>query len=282
MAKIIELGTSRKRRGGNEPKSLEMRFRVQGPHFGPDVLALVLSRAPFQADTNLWRDDDNIVVEPVEADVWEASVPYKPREEPEEKPSQSVEEDYTSIEFDGLAGSEHATQCIEQTDYGPVSGRDIKDTLVVGLRKDGVEGYERQVAKFHFIVNIRLKGITPAHVAMLAEMTDETPVNNAPFFGFGAGEVLFKGARGRIPKKSTSPRELGLHFAVSRTRKNLKVGQEITIPEKPGWDYLWVMYKKAVLSDRMVDVPDVAFVSKIYERGDFSRLNHLFNPNYSG
>lgn len=283
MGKIIELGTSRKRKGGLAATGGELLYLVQGTDIGDEALAMVLAKAPADAN-GLLRDDDAITLEPVEADIWSATVPYvKPEPGPEPpQGSPSVENDYTAIDFDGLAGTEHATQCIEQISYGPEAAPAIADSRVVGLKKDGVEGYNRQTRRFHFTVNLRLKGITPAHIALLGEMSEETPLNDAPFFGFAAAEVCFEGPRGRIPKVSKTKRELGLQFSVQKTKKNIKVGNEITVPEKAGWDYLWVMYKKSVLSDRMIDVPDMAFVSKIYERGDFTKFNHLFNPQYSG
>jgi hypothetical protein len=283
MPKVIELQASRRRKGGVQAKSQELLFMVEGATLNSQVLDLILPMCPGSLD-GLLREDDGISIECEEADIWTATVPYEaPSGGEEPKPPEqqpSVENDWTLVDFDGMGGSEQATQCIKQIEYGPNSARDIVDSRVVGLSKNGVEGYSRQVYKFGFTVNIQIPRLTIGHIKLLGDMVDATPVNNATFFGFPAGDVLFRGPRGRVSSNLRKPAELGLSFEVQRERKDIKIGNEITVPTKEGWQYLWIMYKQSVLNDRVVEVPDVAFVADIYEKGDFSKFNHLFNPNY--
>jgi len=99
-------------------------------------------------------------------------------------------------------------------------------------------------------------------------------VNNAPFRGYAAAEVLFLGVSGtRNDKKSRW--ELNYKFSASPNRSNFEVGSgsyAITVKFKAGWDYMWVKYKKALDSKIVVQVPEAVYIERVYYATDFRAL----------
>jgi hypothetical protein len=101
-----------------------------------------------------------------------------------------------------------------------------------------------------------------------------SPVNNASFKGFAAGEVKFMGMEGSQRGKG-GDWELNFKFAASPNTTSLTVGS-ITGIVKKGWEYVWVGYEESVDtlgSDkaRAVKVRDV-YVERVYDTSDFSTL----------
>ena len=99
-------------------------------------------------------------------------------------------------------------------------------------------------------------------------------VNRYSFRGFAAGEVLFLGASGtKRSKKASAPWEITFRFAVSPNQSGLSVGK-LTVPNKRGWDYLWVRYADKVSDNRknVVKEPVAAYVEQVYPEGDFGNL----------
>jgi hypothetical protein len=101
-----------------------------------------------------------------------------------------------------------------------------------------------------------------------------SPVNNASFKGFAAGEVKFMGVEGSQRGKG-GDWELNFKFAASPNTTSLTIGT-ITSIVKKGWEYVWVGYEESVDtlgSDkaRAVKVRDV-YVERVYDTSDFSTM----------
>jgi hypothetical protein len=101
-----------------------------------------------------------------------------------------------------------------------------------------------------------------------------SPVNNASFKGFAAGEVKFMGVEGSQRGKG-GDWELNFKFAASPNTTSLTIGT-ITGIVKKGWEYVWVGYEESVDtlgSDkaRAVKVRDV-YVERVYDTSDFSTM----------
>ena len=81
--------------------------------------------------------------------------------------------------------------------------------------------------------------------------------------------------RGRFSrsKKPNAPWEITFRFAVSPNQSSLQVGK-LKVPNKRGWDYLWVRYADTedTASHTLVKSPLGAYVERVYEEGDFSAL----------
>lgn len=184
-------------------------------------------------------------------------------------------------EFDTTGGTQHVTQCISQVDYGPEAAPAIRLARVVGLTRDGVDGVDVVIPKLELSITrtYPFATITSLYIKNLARMTGK--VNIAPFQidgnPFDAGELLFLGATGRqITKDNEIKWEIAFRFSASENRANIVVyehedeAKKITVGAKKGHDYLWVLYKKDEADNRFVEVPDVAFVSKLYEDANFA------------
>jgi hypothetical protein len=101
-----------------------------------------------------------------------------------------------------------------------------------------------------------------------------SPVNNASFKGFAAGEVKFMGVEGSQRGKG-GDWELNFKFAASPNSTSIEVG-DITGIVKKGWEILWMYFEESVAtmgSDkaRAVKARDV-YVHQVYKSSDFSTM----------
>jgi hypothetical protein len=96
-------------------------------------------------------------------------------------------------------------------------------------------------------------------------------VNDIPFKGFAAGEVLFLGASGS--QRGDEDWEITFNYAASPNVTGLMVG-DIGPVSKKGWEYLWVRYEDAEDEDAMCVVkrPVQVNIEKAYEYGAFVTL----------
>lgn len=183
------------------------------------------------------------------------------------------------IEFDTTGGTQHLTQCVSQAGYGGDGGPDICKARVVGLTRDGVEGVDIVIPKLEFVIPrvYPLEAIDGGFIRNLSRLTGK--MNSDPYILAGSfydpGELLFLGASGRIVTKDGEQKwEIDYRFSASENRKNIIIREdpEIKVLDKKGHDYLWVLYKKDEADNRFVEVPDLAFVSRVYEEAMFALL----------
>jgi len=178
-----------------------------------------------------------------------------------------------SYTFDTSGGSMHMTQSLKTQSRVPATAPDFEGAIAVD-NEGNIEGVDVTMPVFNFSETHTLAAtkVTVDYRKTVMELTGT--VNDAPFRGHAAGEVLFLGASGtRRVKEKDSPWEITFSFAVSPTKKNLKVG-ELTVGEKRGWDYLWVRYGDKVSKDgkAVVRRPSAAYVEKVYGDGSFPDL----------
>ena len=139
-------------------------------------------------------------------------------------------------------------------------------------RKDNsVEGVEVEIPAYHWeeTYHVNPAIMTLAYRNTIGLMTGY--VNTDVFRGLNPGEVKFMGARGS--QKGLEDWEITFRFAASPNRTNLKVGT-ITVVEKRGWDYLWILYRRDLdptTADGVL-VPRAAYVEQVLYEGPFSQL----------
>jgi hypothetical protein len=148
----------------------------------------------------------------------------------------------------------------------------------INLTKDRVEGVDIPTGAFAFSVHkvIPAASWTTPYKATLIALTATT--NNAPFRGLAAGEGVFLGATYRT--RADGNVELTYRFAGSGNRSNFVVnpgapaGDQITVTEKKGWDYLWLMYENQEDSTakQIVQRPIGAYVEVVLPEADWSAL----------
>lgn len=99
-------------------------------------------------------------------------------------------------------------------------------------------------------------------------------VNNAPFRGMAAGEVLFLGASGS--KQGNDWWQITFKFAREPNMTGLVVG-DITGIAKTGWQYMWVRYEDDVAgtgaNKSLVKKAKAVYVETVYGSSDFAALD---------
>ena len=177
--------------------------------------------------------------------------------------------------FDTTGGTQHITNSNHTDRYGPGNLPDFKGAI--GVTDNSVQGVDILVAGYKFgkTVSKDNKILTPQYLVALARLT--TKVNDAPFLGFEAGEVLFLGATGSIEQINginvEGRSDITMQFSANPNRENYKVG-DITVAKKKGWDYQWVRYEynDDDLAKKLIQKPAAVFIEEVYLKGSFSIL----------
>jgi len=203
-------------------------------------------------------------LERIAENIWEGSVRYGKLEPPKTGDS--------SYQFDTGGGTQHITQSLATVGRYAPPGKTAPDFQgAIGVTHDNVEGVDITVPVYNFseLHYIASSLVTGAYKATLFYLTGR--VNNAPFRGFAAGEVLFLGASGS--KRGQEDWEISFKFAASPNMTGLTIG-DITGIAKKGWEYLWVRYADAedAAAKALVKRPAAVYVEKVYLDGDFSLL----------
>jgi len=96
--------------------------------------------------------------------------------------------------------------------------------------------------------------------------------NVAAFKNFAAGEVLFLGSRGR--KSGRERWKLQYLFAASPNLASIVLGPLITVTNKLGWEYLWVLFDEAedATARQIVQRPRAAYLEQVHLPGTFGTL----------
>lgn len=139
----------------------------------------------------------------------------------------------------------------------------------IGVNNDTVEGTDITVPvfKFTFTYYCPIALMTPAYIIQLMALTGTT--NQADFKGFKTGEMLFLGPTGQ--QRSLDDWEIVMHFIGSPHVKDLTIGDILGI-EKGGHEYLWVQFADSIKANKLIKVPEFAFVERVYDAGDYSKL----------
>lgn len=261
--------------------SSELGYIVQGTDSDLEVYQTVLAQVPgkkLDPLSQLLLIRRSIRIKPIGAELWDATVLFVHPDEKDEsqEPSKTGEEgDFT---FDTTGGTEHQTvsghgqwrgYARPGEQYPNYEGA-INVTGVVG--QHDVEGVDHPSPSLRFT---RTKYqpeslVTAAYVKTLARVTGRK--NQAPFWSFQAGEVLFEGASGS--RRGRGDWEVQYHFNASENITDLQIGL-ISGISKLGFEYLWVRY--AAVEDAqalaIVQQPQAVYVhSDVVKDGDFGLL----------
>ena len=259
-----------------ENASVVFLYDLEGTADDIQAKQLVLSSTPGIYD-GLVRQ--NVTVEPEVVDTvpnsgrWLATVRYGEFPPPKETGE-------ASFCFDTSGGTQHITQSLQTILKKAPPGKTAPDFKgAIGVTHDSVEGVDITVPVFSFSVTryISSAGLSSGYIGGLYQLTGK--VNSGAFsvnvdgvvLSFAAGECLFLGASGA--KRGSDDWEMSFRFAGSPNAPGLTIG-DITDVNKKGWEYLWVRYQDADddTAKALVKKPVAAYVEKVYEEGDFSRL----------
>lgn len=156
------------------------------------------------------------------------------------------------------------------------AGRVLKDHhgAINVTDENGAEGVDIVSPNGEWSLDVRRNRVTLAYFRTLFALTGT--VNNARFWGFNAGELLYMGAEGRFSVSDLW--QITHKFAFSPNRLNVAVSKDIngvaqiTVPGKKGWEYLWVQYFTRFDGGTKVVRPEAAYVQQVYESANFALL----------
>ena len=185
------------------------------------------------------------------------------------------EEGDNTYQFDTTGGTQHITQSLRNIWKSP-NAPDFKGGI--GWDGENFQGVDIAAPVFKFSETHLIKNskITEAYKKKVADLTGK--VNLGAYKGREDGEVLFLGATGSMKNRRKKPApddlwEVTYTFAVSPNATNLTVG-DINVPDKKGWDYLWVFYAPGVdtAAYRRVKTPKGVYVERVYNFVDMTDL----------
>ena len=216
--------------------------------------------------------DELEVTERVNKDTWKVKAIYKD-EDSDDPADPDEDEETTSFAFDTGGGTMHRNQSLKTVSKVPNDAPDFNGAIEVD-NEGNVNGVDVTMPVLNFTETHTMNGsrVTTSYKKTVAALTGT--VNSSGFRGFSAGEVLFLGASGtKRSKKPNAPWEITFRFAVSPNQPSLQVGK-LKVPNKRGWDYLWVRYADKVAQNRknVIKEPVAAYVEQVYPTGDFGNL----------
>lgn len=241
---------------GREPEVI-FTFGSVGEVNEQTVHAYVLINTPTSYASiygTLYRQD--IQLDPVGFDQFTITVPYRRNNRTPGSYSWS---------FDTTGGTALVVMSKETRASYPAGAPDHKQ--LIDVQGDTVNGTEIVIPSGRFTVNFRhpLGVVTQAKMNQLMDLTGT--VNDSPFFGRAAGEVLFLGATGS--DGSDAEAELAYQFAVSKNATGLSFG-DIAGVAKKGWDVVWVRPESGVDTGNSVKKPQFVYVERVYEEVDLA------------
>lgn len=247
----------------------ERRFTIRGTSDQVEARLALLNAAPASVpligDSGFRIIRQGHRVREIEYQIWEGIVYYS-----------TLGQDAFEFEL-GIGFSEHLTINDRGPRFAyPAPGRQAPNTRgLIGIDGDQVRGVDIPPSSIasRFIRRkvFHVSQMTDTYVKTLSGMVHT--VNNAPFWGFNSGEVLFLGVHGGRVKSDEW--ELFFHWAVEENATNIPIPNDapvVTVPSKDGWDYLWVL--SAPVADAHMLVRDIVavYVERLFPRTNFANL----------
>lgn len=146
-------------------------------------------------------------------------------------------------------------------------GQTLENQRAIGISDDKVEGVEVYAAKFDWARDVVRDSVSQQYLDNLQLLTGR--INDASFYKWAEGEVLYLGATGR---QVNGRWNITHKFSVQKNLENVVVGNGITIPKVRGWEYVWYRYRSKPVGKFMASVPVAAYVEQVVRYGDFSFL----------
>jgi len=111
--------------------------------------------------------------------------------------------------------------------------------------------------------------LTPEYRDIISQIVGH--VNDEPFKGWQAGEVLMRGISGS--RRGATDTELTFRWSVRRNQTDFELG-DVTGIEKKGWEYLWPRYstKRQFDNAPSKDIITHVAVATVFPTADFSGL----------
>jgi hypothetical protein len=222
----------------------------------------------------------DIACNPVGGGIWEVEVAYGTGEFPSGQTNQpdvvAPFDDDTPLEssfsFSIEAPRFKITQSLATISKTKRGGGVAKDYMgAIAPDKDGkVQGAEvPPQPRMTFQRTVRRPIITLLYGRVLLELAGRT--NHAMWYGYGARSLLYMGCEASFNQGEGW--ELTHKFGVEPTLKDVPICAGLVVPEKKGFEYLWVDYEETTDgAGKLVTVPAAAYVEQVFLDGPFNLI----------
>jgi hypothetical protein len=277
---IVELSESRKVSLAFDTQSADLVFFGYRNIDDTAVRADFLSYIPAIFQGLLFK---NLDLSHIGGGCWLGNVRYEPMtapavdgqgnaSDPPETPEVPGPTDPLGAEYSVTisAVTEHITQSKSTRSRTKRGGGAAADSQkAIGVTADGeVQGCDRIAPHLEWSTTRTLSYITLGYLDTLYQMVGK--VNNATFYGFPAGTVLFMGSD--ISGKDTEKKTVSFKFACQPNETDIEICDGLTVPAKNGWEYLWVSYKNVEDAGTLFMQPSAAYVERIYDTASYTVL----------
>jgi hypothetical protein len=172
------------------------------------------------------------------------------------------------VSFSTTGATTHLNQSLQTRGIYAAPGTTAPNYFgAIGVSDSGVAGVDITVPAFEFSVRKKFEFVSTGYLLAMVAMTGR--VNASPWSIFSAGEALFLGGEGGEDENNWV--DVTYHFAARPNEFNLTLGN-ISGVTKQGWDYLWVKHGEQVVGDRVLQIPEAAYVEQVYPGGNFNVL----------
>lgn len=175
--------------------------------------------------------------------------------------------------WDTTGGSLHITHSRETTgSFAPADETACNFQGAIGVSGDNIEGVDIPAPSFRFSLTYRAPGalVNLDYVKKIHDIT--TTTNDASFFTFDGGSLLFLGGTG--DEASGDSATATYSFIAIPNESNIAIGTDITVTKKLGHEYLWVAYANAedAACNRTVKQPISAYTERVFRVSNFNDL----------
>jgi len=171
--------------------------------------------------------------------------------------------------FEIGGGSVHITQSLEtisSTKRGGGVAPDFKQAI--GRTKSGITGCEIFTPKMDWSRTVSRSIVDLPYLRTLNNCCGST--NNATFYGFAAGTLLYLGAT--LSYTQNSAWSVTHKFSYAENKINIDICAGLTVPNKGGWEFLWTSYADEIVGNEVAPLPDSAYVERVYGEANFEIL----------
>ncbi len=172
------------------------------------------------------------------------------------------------VSFNTTGATTHINQSLVTRGVYPAPGKVAPNYRgAIGVSDSGVAGVDITIPAFEFSVRKKFEFVSTEYLLAMVAMTGR--VNSQPWSIFAPGETLFLGGEGGEDEQNWV--DVTYHFAARPNEIGLTIGN-IAGVSKRGWDYLWVKHGEEVIGDRVLQVPEAAYVEQVYPEANFAAL----------
>jgi hypothetical protein len=245
----------------------EATFHYQAQGIGEAALADAYARAMAPIAWDTWARD-SLSVKHLGASLWAVEVVYRPAgdEQTPELITRNI-----SWQFDhGTSTGKMYFALDEIAAYGPI-GRPAPDKGgAMGLNESGsVEGVDVPICEQNWQETWEADSTYYDFAYMVMASNLKGCVNAAPFRGYEAGAVLFRGATGGKDKQTRDKRTVTYHFSAANKLEDATIGEIEGINKGP-WEVLTVVWEPVRGANAMGKRARAVYVDRVADYGDFS------------